>query len=221
MAPEGNQIQKENNNSFGLPKATFKPIEPNKSNTWLRITAIIAVIVILIGAGVIYWLFKRSSSDSFMANALKNRQKEEIQHSLDKELQDLDEVSDEFTEELATPSADFEEHLKQEATHQQAQAPLQDHHRAKADAAHGAIREVTAPQGCYYVVISSYIDKDLAMDYAKKLVKQGEQLTIIAPAQGKYFFRLAVDQKPTLQEASQRAAALKDTYGSNIWVLKY
>jgi hypothetical protein len=80
MAADTNKPQSENNNDFGLPKAEFKPIEATGNNQWLKMTIIIAGIVLIIGVGVVFWLFQRPSSNTkndFMSNTLENQQMEE------------------------------------------------------------------------------------------------------------------------------------------------
>jgi len=80
MAADTNKPQSENNNDFGLPKAEFKPIESTGNSQWLKMTIIIAGIVLIIGVGIVFWLFQRPSSNTkndFMSNTLENQQLEE------------------------------------------------------------------------------------------------------------------------------------------------
>jgi hypothetical protein len=211
MAADGNQAQKETNNSFGLPKATFKPLEPTGSSNWLKITAIIVVIVLIIGAGVVYWLFKRSSSsyNDFMAKMLRKQQVEQEQSIQG----DLENTSDDLMENADKQAGDFIEDLRNKALNE-AQSLLEEQNK-------GFVQEIGEPQGQYYVIIASYIDRDLAMDYGKKLLKQHPNITLISPAKGKHFYRLAIDQGATFQEASEKATVLKADYGDQLWVLKY
>jgi Sec-independent protein translocase protein TatA len=204
MAADGNQAQKETNNSFGLPRATFKPIEPTGSSNWLKITAIIVVIVLIIGAGVVYWLFKRSSSsyNDFMAKMLKKQVEQE--QSTNESLQgDLETNPDNLMEDAEKQARDLKD-----------QSLLEEPSK-------GFVQEIQAPQGQYYVIIASYIDRDLGMDYGKKLLKRHPYITLISPAKGKHFYRLAIDQGATFAAASEKVAALKADYGDQLWVLKY
>jgi Sec-independent protein translocase protein TatA len=210
MAADGNQAQKETNNSFGLPRATFKPIEPTGSSNWLKITAIIVVIVLIIGAGVVYWLFKRSSSsyNDFMAKMLKKQVEQE--QSTNESLQgDLENASDDLMGNIDKQAGDFIEDLRNKD-----QSLLEEPSK-------GFVQEIQAPQGQYYVIIASYIDRDLGMDYGKKLLKRHPYITLISPAKGKHFYRLAIDQGATFAAASEKVAALKADYGDQLWVLKY
>ncbi len=204
MAVEGNKTQKESNNNFGLPKATLNPIEPRRSKKWLKITAIIAVMVLILGAGIVYWLFKTSSSlyNDFLAKALKKQTEETKPTSQDNLVEDI-------TERLIKEAEDLDR-AKNAASDQEGLLNLDQR----------PIPEISAPQGYYYVIVGSYIDKDLATDYAKKLPKQ-LTLTLIAPPKGRHFFRLAIDQATSFEEAKQKADSLKEAYGEQLWVLKY
>ena len=43
----------------------------------------------------------------------------------------------------------------------------------------GVIETITSPNGRFYVIVSSSVDDDLAMDYARKLSQQGNNIKII------------------------------------------
>ena len=85
----------------------------------------------------------------------------------------------------------------------------------------GTITKINTPQGCYHVVVGSFIDEDLALDQANRLAQQGVNVTIIAPSKGQLFSRLAIEPKPTYTEAHEKAETLKAAYGTDIWVMKY
>lgn len=210
MAADGNQAQKENNNNFGLPKATFKPIEPTGSSNWLRITAIIAIMVLIIGAGVVYWLFKRSSSsyNDFISKTLKKQQLEE---ELIRDVSEED-LEDELLEAPEQQAIDFIEDFRKDELAQE---------NPSASTTKGAIAQIQHPQGLYYIIVASYIDKDLAMDYGKKLLKEHPYIALLAPTKGKHFYRLAIEQGATLEEAKYKAATLKADFGDQLWILKY
>lgn len=86
----------------------------------------------------------------------------------------------------------------------------------------GIIESLTERTRRYYVVVSSAIDDDLVMDYAKKLSKEGVNCTIIPPFGKTKFSRLAVDVKDSFADAQAAADALKGgDFGNEIWVVKY
>jgi hypothetical protein len=203
MAADITKPQTNSNSGFGLPKGEFKPIETTENRKWLRITLIIAGIVLLIGAGTIFWLFRHPSGYKDLISSTSQTYQEEdaLQEETSIENEKKSGSNDETFSELKELSEDFTRPI------QEGQEP--------------SIMVINAPTGLYYVIISSYIDTDLAIDYAKKLSKKGVHSKIITPKQGQHFVRLSVAQAPTLQEARQKANELKAVYGSHVWIMKY
>ena len=85
----------------------------------------------------------------------------------------------------------------------------------------GEVRTITERTSRYYIIISSSIDGDLAMDMGKKLAEAGKSPVIIPPYGGKIYYRLAVEDHATFNEAQSRADELKAEMGDGLWVLKY
>lgn len=92
---------------------------------------------------------------------------------------------------------------------------------ANAKPKEGTIEILSARTKRYYVIITSDIDDDLLMDYAKKLTPGGVNLKVIPPFGGKKFYRLAIADHETFALAQANADAAKATYGNGVWVLKY
>lgn len=86
---------------------------------------------------------------------------------------------------------------------------------------HSGVLMLDSPTGRYYVVISSFVDDDLAMDYGKQLEKNGVATTILPPKQEKGFYRLAIADFVDLKDATLRAEEAKGQYGSEVWVIRY
>lgn len=84
----------------------------------------------------------------------------------------------------------------------------------------GVIEALTGRTGQYYVVVSSDIDDDLIMDYAKKLSKKGVSSKIIPPHGKVKFFRLGVAEAGSYADAQAKADGMKGDYG-DAWVVKY
>jgi hypothetical protein len=85
----------------------------------------------------------------------------------------------------------------------------------------GTIETVEAPNGRFYVVVSSSVDGDLAMDYAQKLAKEGNSIRIINPSgTNKLFHRVSVADYSTWDEAVA-ATSSASAFGEGVWVLKY
>ncbi|MBW3544364.1 MAG: SPOR domain-containing protein, partial [Bacteroidetes bacterium] len=85
----------------------------------------------------------------------------------------------------------------------------------------GSVTAITARTGRYYVVVGSFIDGDMAGDYAKKLAAAGRQVTLIEPSGNRKFYRLGIMDAGSFGEASAQLDDLKSTFGQEIWVYKY
>jgi type II secretory pathway pseudopilin PulG len=85
----------------------------------------------------------------------------------------------------------------------------------------GTIESLTGRTGRYYVVVSSDIDDDLLMDYAKKLSAKGLSTKIIPPFGDKKFYRLSIADFDSFATAQTQADASKADYSSAVWVIKY
>lgn len=85
----------------------------------------------------------------------------------------------------------------------------------------GTIETLSDRTRRYYVIVSSAIDGDLVMDYAKRLSAKGVSTKIIPPF-GKYkFSRLAIGDYDTFATAQTSADAAKTEYGTAVWVLRF
>ena len=85
----------------------------------------------------------------------------------------------------------------------------------------GTIETISAPTSRYYVVVSSSIDGDLAMDYSKKIIKNGTNIKLIQPNEPKKFYRVTVGDYDTWTDAQSAISTLSSNFGSGLWILKY
>ncbi|MEI9921709.1 MAG: hypothetical protein WDO14_23395 [Bacteroidota bacterium] len=85
----------------------------------------------------------------------------------------------------------------------------------------GTIETLTDRTKRYYVVVTSAIDGDLVMDYAKRLSAKGISTKIIPPFGNYKFSRLAIGDYDTFANAQASADAAKADYGGAVWVLKF
>jgi len=92
---------------------------------------------------------------------------------------------------------------------------------ANAKPAEGTIETLADRTGRYYVVVSSSVDGDLAMDRAKKLSASGKSTKIIPPFGKWKYFRLCIADFDSFAGAQSNADASKAEYGDALWVLKY
>ncbi len=93
--------------------------------------------------------------------------------------------------------------------------------KAKATPPAGTIEVLSARTKRYYVIVTSDVDDDLLMDYARKLSATGVSTKVIPPFGGKQFYRLAIADHDTFAQAQTSADASKASYGNGVWVLKY
>jgi hypothetical protein len=218
MTTQTNQPQKKKNRDFGLPQAEFKPIAAG-GEKWFNITTIVAGLVLIIGAGVVYWFFYHAPYADPSVGAhptpeeLASRAPEADAYSIDDNVpagyQPTEQGAKKFTISKEIEMLEEEEHTAYSNVLQAVQPEK------------GTITSINTPQGCYYVVVGSFIDDDLASDYAYRLAQHGIGVMLIAPPQGQYFFRIAIEQESTFRNAYEKAEVLKDVYGTDIWVMKY
>ncbi len=87
--------------------------------------------------------------------------------------------------------------------------------------AEGTIESLSQRTGHYFVVISSSVDGDLAMDRAKKLSASGTSTKIIPPFGKWKYYRLCIGDFDSFASAQSSADASKAEYGDALWVIKY
>jgi len=92
---------------------------------------------------------------------------------------------------------------------------------ANAKPSEGTIETLAQRTGHYFVIISSSVDGDLAMDHAKKLSAKGISSKIIPPFGKWKFYRLGIGDFDSFASAQSSADASKSEYGDALWVMKY
>ena len=215
MAARTNQPQKEKNKDFGLPQDEFKPIE-SEGGKWFTITAIIVGLVLSMGAGIVYWFFYHASPADL---AIETRPIHEAYKRETPEA-NVDFLDEDVSTKKETQTPNIAKKLEMLAaesrgnTKNRTKSPINTPKK-------GAVTKIITPRGYYYIVVGSFIDGDLASDYANQLVQQGVNVVLIDPLQGQYFFRVAIEQSNTFYGANKKVAALKAKYGTDIWVIKY
>lgn len=85
----------------------------------------------------------------------------------------------------------------------------------------GIVETVSDRTGRYYVIVSSSIDDDLAMDYAKKLANEGNSIKIIEHnANDLPFYGVAVADFDTWEDAESSTTSFSH-FSGEAWVLKF
>ncbi len=85
----------------------------------------------------------------------------------------------------------------------------------------GTIETLADRTQLYYVIVTSNIDDDLVMDFAKKLSLKGVSTKIIPPFGKNQYYRLSISEQDTFAKAQADADGAKAEYGNSLWVIKY
>lgn len=91
----------------------------------------------------------------------------------------------------------------------------------EAPVAEGSVSNISQRTGRYYVIVGSFIDGDLAADFANRLAKEGQQAKIIEPSGTQKFYRLSVNDAESISDLQANMDNMKAKYGENIWIVKY
>ncbi len=175
-------------------RVPYVPMEEPKSNAPMIIGLIIGLVVVVAGFLIYYYVIK--------PNAEKEKQELLVKNN---ELKKQNEEKARLAK------------LKEEEERKRREAEA----AANAKPAEGTIETLTERTKRYYVVVSSNVDDDLIMDYAKKLSAKGVSTKIIPPFGKVKFYRMAIADHDTFALAQTNADAAKAEYGSTLWVIKY
>ena len=229
---EDDQVNEEKSNgseeNFGLPDVEFKPLEETVENkvkqeesltdtlagqdptppadsydayavddAKSKAPVILTVVIVLVVAIAAYLIY----NFVYIPRAEEKAKQEQLAK------QEIQRQKEEAARQAAAKAAE-ERRLREEAL-------------ANAKPAAGTIEILSGRTKRYYVVVTSDIDDDLLMDYAKKLSSTGVSTKVIPPFGGKKFYRLAIADYETFALAQSNADAAKATYGNGVWVIKY
>lgn len=158
----------------------------------------VIIVLVLIGAGLWYFMYYQPAQ----VTAEKAKQEQVAADKIKKE-----------KERIAAEKA------KEEKLRLEEEARLQAEEDAKPKI--GTIETISQKTSRYYVVVSSGLDGDLAMDYAKKEVNNGTNIKLLSPLGTNKFYRVTVADYDTWVEAENAANDMKSTFGDGVWVLKY
>ncbi len=85
----------------------------------------------------------------------------------------------------------------------------------------GEITSLTARTGKTYIVVGSFFDDDLAMDFAQKLSANSKSPIVIPPFGESQFYRVAIAEFNSFGDARAGIGNYKAEYGQDIWPLRY
>ncbi|WP_143961000.1 SPOR domain-containing protein [Litoribacter populi] len=78
---------------------------------------------------------------------------------------------------------------------------------------------VDAPR--YFLVVGSFIDEDMALDYSERLNENEKNTYLIYPYGQIAYYRLAVGEFENVASALEELNRVQADYQENLWVLKY
>ena len=218
MTNDTKKSQQEETDDFGLPQDEFKPIR-SETSRWLMVSAAIGILAFSIGVGIVYWFLyrvpvHRSSSTGTIHPA---------NQGLEKKSTKLDELTEKDTVNQSAIKNNPQTERYQASKILEGDKKVKSFSKTQVVSRKktGTITNVRAPSNSYYVIVGSFIDDDLALDFANKLAEKGINTTLIIPPQGQYFYRVAVEQKNTLHDAHTKATTLPSEYGHDVWIMKY
>ncbi|HRK54933.1 MAG TPA: hypothetical protein PK185_13520 [Cyclobacteriaceae bacterium] len=178
-------------------KYVYTPPDEEKSSAPLIIGLVIGAVIIVAGFLIYNYVYKPAQE--------KERK----------------ELADRKAEQDAIDKRDREARLAREKEEARQKAIADSIAIANAKPQIATIETLSERTRRYYVVITAGIDDDLVMDYAKKLSKEGVGTKIIPPFGKTKFYRLAIADHETYALAQSNADAVKEKYGSEVWVVRY
>ncbi|MEO9804862.1 MAG: SPOR domain-containing protein [Reichenbachiella sp.] len=85
----------------------------------------------------------------------------------------------------------------------------------------GEIVQIKERTSRSYVIIGSFVDEDLAMDYATELSGQGSGIKIIHPYGKSKRYRVSIADYASYGDAASQLSGFKGQYGDEVWALQY
>lgn len=211
-----------------------KPEKPeNESSGSVRgpLIIIIVTIVIITAAVLGYWFYlkpiqeinnKYDAAISKADEAFNNKQWDAalgFYREADGIKPEEDYPDAQIAKVMAEKAAAEAKAAKEEAERKAREAAAKAAEEAKKPAI-GTIETINSATGKYYVIVASNIDDDLAMDYAKRLSKQGVSVKILSPLGNKKFHRVSIATHDTFAEAQDHANELKGQYNA-VWAARH
>ena len=177
-------------------KTTYVP--PKAESNTPRIIAALVITILLSGA-IWYFMFYRPQAQAEEKARIETlaKQQEADRIAAAKKKQEAERLA---AEQAANKEADADEAASKIAT----------------------FSTISEPTGRYYIVVKSFIDSDMAVDFGNKMKADGVSTALLAPkAGGKKFNRVTMGDFGSFVEAQEATNKLKGEFGEDLWVLKY
>ena len=212
---EKQSYDQDNQDDFGLPEIEYEPldreddtppefeddtyydkeVEEEETDNSKKKLIIISLISILIIAGICLYLFVFGGMDQISSWFKDKPQPQPV------------------TDLVAEPESEPEPEPEPEPDPVPEVDPL---------APYSDITAISEPIGRSFIVVGSFIDDDLAMDYSQELLAQDVGSRILAPTdRAPLMHRVAVADYENFQQAMNEISLFRNKYGEQTWVLKY
>jgi type II secretory pathway pseudopilin PulG len=208
------------------------------SNQSKKVTIIVVVVVVLIAAGAIWYGMmylpaqeakEKARQEQLAKEAAEKKRAEEAKQKkerFDQLIVDADAAYQEENWESARDLYSEASSLFPEEGYPRDQLDLVNQkldafNETAAEVEAGAVETLSTKTGLYYVIVSSSLDDDLAMDYAQKLALEGKDVKIIEHDTGEYtYYRVALGGYASWNDATTELPSYEND-GSGVWILAY
>lgn len=186
----------------------YKPYSYEESSGGFAKVIIIGVLIITIIGGVFYYLSPTGGEKEVAKKEVpKKRVKKTVKKPVEKPVE----------KPAATGGGETAEVKKEEKPKPVVSKPKP----AAATANPGEIVRVTERTSRSYVIIGSFVDEDLAMDYATELSGLGNGVKIIHPYGKSKRYRVSIADYSNYGDAASQLNGFKGEYGNEVWALQY
>ncbi|MEM6737436.1 MAG: SPOR domain-containing protein [Bacteroidota bacterium] len=178
-------------------------------------TVIIGIVIFAVLGGLFWWLAPMVTADDT---------DEEIAQITESEKPDQTKKPVESVETDNSANTTDENEAEQQANNSPTSPPpktVSSKRNTAVDTTPGEINRLTARSNNYYIVIASFLDEDLAMDYSQKLAAEEKSPTVIPSFGRAITTRVAIMGYSSLSQAQNEIGNYKGEYGKDIWILKY
>lgn len=83
------------------------------------------------------------------------------------------------------------------------------------------IGTATAHHGRFFVVVGSFISRDNAYKFRNSIASSGANVTVLEPSPKSKFYKVAIDDFDSKDEAMKKKSEVASDFGSSAWVLSY
>lgn len=204
MSFEDEKPEFEESDTPSLPP-NYKPYSYEESSGGFAKVIIIGVLIIsIIGGAFYYFSLDEGPKQVAKKEVPKKRVKKPAAKKSEPEPQKTETVAEKKTPPVEKPAV-----TKPKSTPQVSSAQP------------GEIVRVTERSSRSYVIIGSFVDEDLAMDYATKLSGEGNGVKIIHPYGKSKRFRVSIADFSSYGDAASQLSSFKGQYGDEVWALQY